>query len=277
MYKAHPSKIPSSAEIGEGVQISPTAIVGENVRLGDGVKLGPYVVIGDRVQIDANSFVGAHCVIGDPGRGFFESPESYEFAETVIGSNAIIRSGSIISEGVKIGTEFQSGSRISIQAGSRIGDNCSIGTQSDVQASVQIGDFSRLHSNVHLTAGAQVGKYVWIMPGVIFTNDNAFPTDYLAEPPIVEHYTAIGAACLIFPGVKLGMHVVVSAGSKVKGEHEAGSFLHGDPAKRVCDIEKFFLRVGGRTVFPYPWPKHVERNYPWKDVPPEKRSLEDYI
>ena len=73
------------------------------------------------------------------------------------------------------------------------------------------------------------------------------------------------------------MHVVVAAGSRVKGNHEDFSFLSGDPARKICDARRFFLEIEGRCHFPYPWPKHISKDYPWKDVPPEERRLEDYL
>ncbi|RME58609.1 MAG: hypothetical protein D6780_06455 [Candidatus Dadabacteria bacterium] len=62
----------------------------------------------------------------------------------------------------------------------------------------------------------------------------------------------------------------MTAGSYVKGEHKDFSLIAGHPAKKVCDCRRFFVRdSNGKVIYPYPWPKHVSRHYPWS-----KKGLE---
>lgn len=261
---------------GQGCEIAPTATFGNNVTLGDRVRVGAHTVVLDNVTVEDDCFLGAQCVVGEPAMAFYQDADAYEARPTVIGRGSIIRSGTIISEDVRLGEEFQSGAAVSIREGARFGRCCSVGTHSDIQPRVEIGNYVRLHSGVHLTACARVGSFVWMMPGCMFTDDNAFPVDPEPQPPQIGAYCVLGARSFFYPGVKLGRHVVVAANSKVKGTHEDFAFLHGDPARRLCDAREFFIDLGDRFFKPYPWPKHVDRNYPWRDVPPDERNLDDY-
>ena len=275
--RANLSNDSSKISMGKGCDVSPSVSWGVNVELGDNVSISPYTVIFDNVKIGDHSFVGANCVIGEPAGSFYEDADHHESVETRIGHGSIIRSGAIIYEDVHVGIQFQSGNKACIREKVRIGDFCSVGTDSDIQADVHIDHYTRIHSSVHLAAGARAGKYVWILPGCTFTNDNLFPAFSHPSPPVIGDYSVIAANCFFYPGVRLGMHVVVAAGSHVKGEHQDFVFLEGNPAKKVCDVRQYFTVIDEDVIFPYPWPNRVDGDYPWKDIPSDKRKLEDYL
>jgi UDP-3-O-[3-hydroxymyristoyl] glucosamine N-acyltransferase len=268
--------VPDDARVGKGCDLAQSVTWGRNVTLGNRVRVGPNTVLLDNVTIEDECVIGPNCVIGEPSMGFYREPEEWEGRPTRIGRQSVIRAGSILSENVQIGEGFQTGPYVSIREDTVIGKFCSIGNYSDIQPDIHIGDYSRLHSNVHLTEGARVGKYVWIMPGCTFTNDNLFPVFTHPQPPEIGDYSVLGASSFYYPGVRLGRHVVVAAGSRVRGTHGDFDFISGDPAKKVCDARKFFVQIEGKFHFPYPWPKHITKNYPWKDVAPEERRLEEY-
>ncbi len=266
------------ANIGERCDIAESAQAGPNVTLGNNVSVGPNTVMLNNVHIEDDCYIGANCVLGEPAGAFYRKKEAeYSPGAVRICRGSILRSGTTVYEGVSIGVEFQGGTGIAIREDARIGDYCSIGTGSDIQFGAKIGDYSRLHSSVHITELADIGKYVWIMPNCVFTSDNLFPINARPAHPKIGPYSLIAANCLIFPGADLGMHVVVAAGSHVKGEHDEFSFIEGRPAERACDCRKYFTHMDGKILFPYPWPRKVERNYPWRDIPAEDRRLEDYL
>lgn len=264
------------ARQGKECYIDPTARFGEDVVLGDRVQVGPNVLILAQSVIGSGVFIGPNCVVAEPPTVFYRNPSAYQPPLTQIGSGTILRSGTSIYAGAQIGLEFQSGNNVCIREDVRIGDFCGIGSNSDIQFEARVGDYTRMHSFVHITEKATIGKYVWIMPRCTFTSDSVMPLN-VSQHPIVRDYCVLGANSFFYPGVELGVHVVVGAGSKVKGVHEAFSFIEGDPAKKVCDCRKYFTKANGKIIFPYPWIKHVDRNYPWKDVPRSERRIEDYI
>ena len=275
-FRWNSSNEKSDASIGSGCDIAPSVSWGRNVQIGNNVRIGANTVLLDNVVIGEGTSIAANCVIGEFSSKFYGNPDTHVGAKTEIGKKCVIRTGTLISENVRIGDEFQTGPYVSIREGCKIGNNCSIGNYSDIQPDVTLGNFTRLHSNVHMTEHAHIGNYVWIMPNCLFTNDNLFPIFTVPQPPTIGDYCVLGAGSFYYPGVKLGRHVVVAAGSKVKGIFGDFDFVTGDPAKRLCDARKFFVQIEGKPHFPYPWPKHITRNYPWKDIPPERRDIENF-
>jgi UDP-3-O-[3-hydroxymyristoyl] glucosamine N-acyltransferase len=268
---------PDDAVVGTGCELAPSVKWGAKVRLGHRVRIAPDVVLAGNVTIGDDCFVGPGCVLGEPAIGYYRDPAGHAGQPTQLGAGSVLRTGTILYEDVAIGEGFQSGPYVCVREKTRIGAHCSVGNQGDVQPDVVLGDYTRLHSGVHVAEGARIGKYVWIMPNCTFTNDNAFPVFCVPEPPVVGPYCVLGTGSLFYPGVRLGMHVVVAAGSRVKGTHGDFAFLQGDPARKVCDARRFFVHLGERAFLPYPWLKHIDRNYPWKDVPADARRLEDYL
>ncbi len=99
------------------------AVVYPNVILGDGVVVEPF------------------CVIGRPPAGVAPGD-----IPTVIGDGAVIRSGTVIYAGNRIGRRFSTGHHAVVREGNEIGDDVSIGTLACVEHHVRIGNGVRLHS-----------------------------------------------------------------------------------------------------------------------------------
>jgi len=99
-----------------------------------------------------------------------------------------------------------------------IGDNVSIGSFVEVGRSSIIGFGSRIGSHTFLPTNSQIGQNVFIGPNVTFTDDR-YPVvnnpAYTAEPPIVDDFASIGAGSVILPGVRIGRHATIGAGSVV--------------------------------------------------------------
>ena len=116
---------------GRNVHISKKARIGRNVKIGDNSAIYDHVEIGD------NSIVCNDTVIGEPLTAYYHD-SGYENPPTVIGSDSLIRSHSIIYAGCTIGRRFSSGHRVTIRENTIMGECCSIGTLSDIQANVLV-------------------------------------------------------------------------------------------------------------------------------------------
>ncbi len=263
-------------DVGEGSTFPPSVSWGRNVKIGANCHLGPNVVLHDNVQLGDHSHVGPNVSLGEPAMGFYKRSD-YQNAPTSIGAGALIRTGTVIGCGCTLGDNFQTGPYVTIRENTRIGKNCSIGNQCDLQYEVEIGDFTRLHSFVTVGSGTRIGPYCWIHPFVVFTNDRLFPTFVVSEPPVVAPFCVIAVHCTVLPATRLGVHVVAGASSEIRGEVPSFSFLKGNPAERVIDARKMVAKKDGKPFLPYPWLRHVDRDYPWKDVPPAERRVEDYV
>lgn len=190
----------------------------------------------ENVKIGVNALIGENVVIGIPPMG-----KKIGELETIIGDNTIIRAGTIIYAGNKIGSNFQSGHLVVIRENNVIGDNVSIGTQSNIEYLVKIGNCVRIHSGVFVPEYSVLEDYCWIGPHVVLTNA-LYPTfegvkENLIGPRICS-YARVGANSTILPGLTIGRNSLVGAGSVVTKDVEENSIVCGNPAKFLKKIQE---------------------------------------
>ena len=240
---------------GEGVRISPSAKLGKNVKIGDNTVIYDNVVIGDDTIICNN------CVIGEPLNAYYSDPDAYENPTTVIGPGSLIRSHSIIYADSLFGEGLQTGHRVTIREKTIMGSHCSVGTMSDIQGHSVFGDYVRLHSNVHIGQKSAIGSFVFIYPYVVLTNDPTPPSNEI-KGPTVGDYSQISTGSVILPGVKIGQHSLVGAGSTVTKDVDDYMLVVGSPAKVLKDVREIKDRTTGEPH--YPWPYRFDRGMPWQ-------------
>lgn len=198
-----------------------SALVYPGVVLGAGATIGPFVVIGEAP--------GGHIDAAD---------------RTVIGSNAIIRSHTVIYAGNTIGDRFQTGHGVLVREANIIGDDVSIGSHSIVEHHVVIADRVRIHSNVFIPEYSVLDEGAWIGPCVVFTNAR-----YPLSPDVKKtlkgpHVCAgakIGANVTLLPGIVIGRNALVGAGAVVVHDVPDGKVVVGNPAHIIKDVTE--LRV----------------------------------
>jgi acetyltransferase-like isoleucine patch superfamily enzyme len=202
----------------------------ENVTLGDG------------------SVVEDFCIVGAPPRGALDG----ELA-TVLGSNAVIRSHTVIYAGNVIGNNFQTGNKVNIRESNRIGDNVSVGTLSVIEHHVEIADNVRIHTQVFIPEYSVLEEGCWIGPNVVFTNAK-YPQapgvkDQL-QGPTIRRGAKIGANVTLLPGVVIGENALVGAGSVVVADVPAGAVVVGNPARIVKHISDLPYASSGAASRP---------------------------
>lgn len=238
------------------VFVSPKAQIGENVRIGDNT------TIYDNVIIENECVISNDCVIGEPTNDYY-SNSNYKNPKCIIKSGALIRSHTIIYAGCELGAGFSCGHRVTIRENTKFGENCRVGTVSDIQGDASFGNFCWLHSNVHIGKGSKIGNFVFIYPYVVFTNDPTPPSN-LCIGPTVGDYSQIAVFSVLLPGIELGKHVLVGAGSVVGKNYEDYSLVLGAPAKRIKDVREIVDRETGEQH--YPWPYNFDRGMPWQEL-----------
>lgn len=246
------------------VFISPSAVIGKNVKIGDHTSVYDNVVIGD------DTIIANDCVIGEPLSDYYTDP-GYTNPPTLIGSHSLIRSHTIIYAGSSVGEYFSCGHRVTIREYSLIGQHCRIGTVSDLQGHLEIGDYCWLHSNVHIGQQSRIGNFVFIYPYVVFTNDPTPPSNICIGPK-VDDFSQIGVSSVLLPGVKIGTHCLVGAGSIVSKDVQDFQLVIGNPAKPVKDVREIRSKETGDPH--YPWPYRFERGMPWANTGFDKWQAE---
>lgn len=116
----------------------------------------------------------------------------------------------------------------------RLGDSVSIGSHTEIGHHSIIGNRTRISQGCFLPAHSLVGDDVFIGPGTIFTDDRypiAGNREYNAQPPRIADFVSIGAGCVILPGVHIGSHSVIGAGSVVTSDVAPSTIVYGEAAR----------------------------------------------
>ena len=134
--------IAKNVQFGENVSIYHNCIIEENVRISVNTYIDSNTTIRNGVTIEEDSFIGANCIIGEYWMDFCLDREPHDHPLTR-GRKALIRSGSIIYAGSRIGENFQTGHQVTIREKAEIGDHVSVGTLSDIQGNCKLGNYVR--------------------------------------------------------------------------------------------------------------------------------------
>ena len=236
--------------------------IASKVNIGKNVKIGDNTIIYDNVFIGDNTIVCNNCVIGEPLNTYYYN-DDYENPMTFIGANSLIRSHTIIYAGNVLGDYFQCGHRVTIRENTKFGEHCSLGTLDDIQGYSEFGNYCRLHSNVHIGQQSKLGNWVFVYPYVVFTNDPT-PPSMIWIGPNVGDFSQIATSSVLLPGVKIGKHCLVGAGSVVSKDIPDFQLAVGAPAKILKDVRDIKDRETGEAH--YPWPYRFDRGMPWQGI-----------
>lgn len=167
--------------------------------------------------------------LGFPSR---ERIDQTEYPGTVIGRNAVLRSGTIIYCDVTIGDDFSTGHNVLIREHTDIGDNVAIGSFSIIEGTCSLGSNIRIQSMVFIPTHTMIGSGVFIGPNAVLTNDRYPPTGKPElKGPVIGDNVTIGANATILPGVRLGKGCAVAAGAIVTKNIPDGVLAVGAPAR----------------------------------------------
>jgi len=239
---------------GANVEIAAT------VRIGDDTTVERDVSLYDGVQIGSHSYIGRGCILGERLRSYYTKPKEYQPPPCVVGHHSILRSGTIIYGDVQIGSHFETGPYVTIREKTRIGHHSRFGNFSDIQGFCAIGNHVLGHSHVTVGQFSTIKDFVWMHPFTILLNDWFPPSSLNLKGPTIGRYSVLAACVVIFPGVRLGEHVVVGAQSAVKMNVRDYQVVTGNPAKEMVDARKLVTTIKGKIVHPYPWMKHKKQN-----------------
>jgi acetyltransferase-like isoleucine patch superfamily enzyme len=137
-----------------------------------------------------------------------------------------------------------------------VGRDCNIGDHSFLEAGVRIGDGVTIKNGVMVWKGVHLAKYVFVGPGVVFTNDlrprsprlpiladrGYSEADWLVET-FVEEGASLGAGSVVLPGVRIGAYAMVGASSLVSRNVPAYRLALGHPARCVGWVDEFGKRL----------------------------------
>lgn len=150
--------------------------------------------------------------------------------------NYYVHPSAVIDEKVDVGTGTKIWINVQIREFAKIGLNCIIGKDSYIDHHVTIGDNTKIQNSVNIFYGVTIEQDVFVGPGVTFTNDlfpRAHDDNWKVTETIVRRGASIGANSTITPGVEIGEHVMIGAGSVVTKSIEPHALVMGNPAKKI--------------------------------------------
>lgn len=255
-------RLGENVRIGVGVVICDYCIIGNNVVIEDNVYLDCAVVVRDNVTICESSTIGSGCILGEYLADFYQARISQNHPLT-IGTNSLIRSGTIIYGDNTLGDYLQTGHRVTIREQSKIGSHVRIGTLSDIQGYCEIQDYVNIHSSVHVGQKSIIKKYAWLFPYVVLTNDPNPPSEALLGVTI-EEFAIVATGTVVLPGRTISTGALVGAGSVVTKDITANIIAVGNPAREKGSTDKIKDSITGNQV--YPWQYVFDRGMPWENV-----------
>ncbi|KPA16996.1 transferase hexapeptide repeat protein, partial [Candidatus Magnetomorum sp. HK-1] len=122
----------------------------------------------------------------------------------------------------------------------------SIGTLSVIEHHTQIGNNVRIHTQAFIPEYTIIENNVWIGPNVVLTNSkypNSLNSKTHLTACLLKHHSIISANCTILPGIKIGEHSLVGAGSVVTKNVLPKTIVAGNPATFINDMDNTVYKV----------------------------------
>jgi acetyltransferase-like isoleucine patch superfamily enzyme len=188
-------------------RISEKAVFHGKVNIGEGTTVEDYVVLGSK-----------------------------EDGELSIGKDSIIRSGTAIYSGVRIGDNFRSGHNVLIRENTEIGNNALVGTNSVLDGDCQIGNNVAIQTGVYVARYTVIEDGVFLGPHCVTTNDKYMEYGRELKGPVIKRNARIGANATIFSGITIGENALVGASAVVNKNVLPGDTVVGNPARSTSDV-----------------------------------------
>lgn len=168
---------------------------------------------------------------------------------TVVGPGARLRSGTVVYQGVRVGSRFETGHHVVVREDTAIGDDVAVWSGTVVDYGCRLGNGVKVHANCYLAQYTVLEDGVFLAPGVVCAND-LYPGDAESAAcmrgPTVKAGARVGVNATLLPYVTIGAGALVGAGAVVTRDVPPGAVVHGSPARvhgSVAELEPIGARL----------------------------------
>ena len=227
--------------LGPNTCIRPGARLEGEIKTGQDVLVDSNAIILGPVNIGDGTYVGSNCVIGHPDvSGMEELRQKHRITskpQTIIGKNCVIRSGTTIYSGVKVGDDTVFGHNVMLREEVVVGSGTKLGTNVVVDGKSSIGSKVSVQTGVYICKYSTVEDSVFLGPCCVFANDKyVYQREFKLVGPIVRRGASVGANAILFPGIVVGEGAVVGSQSLVNGDVPPRTIFAGLPARKIKDV-----------------------------------------
>ena len=148
----------------------------------------------------------------------------------VLGEGALLRSGTVLYAGSRIGRNLETGHGAVIREENEIGDDVSVWSHGTIDYGCRIGDRVKIHVQCYVAQFSVIEADAFLAPGVRFANDK-YPVSRDLKGPVVRRGAVLGVNATLLPGVEIGAGATVGAGAVVTRNVPPGAVVAGNPAR----------------------------------------------
>lgn len=170
-------------------------------------------------------------------------------APLVLGAGAHLRSGTVLYDGSRIGSDLETGHHVVIREDCVLGNGVSIWSNTVIDYDCRIGDDVKIHANCYIAQHTEILDGAFLAPGVTIAND-LYPgqaeSAAMMSGPWIGPGAQLGVNVTVLPFVRIGEGCLVGAGSVVTRDIAPGLVAFGNPARihgRVADLPDIDRRI----------------------------------
>jgi acetyltransferase-like isoleucine patch superfamily enzyme len=153
--------------------------------------------------------------------------------DLVLGPGAMIRSGTVIYAGSRIGKRLETGHHVVIREECEIEDDVSVWSNTVIDYGCRIGDNVKIHANCYVAQYTELGSNAFLAPGVTIAND-LYPgraeSAEVMSGPVIGAGAQLGVNVTVLPYVRIGEAALIGAGAVVTRDIPPGAVAFGNPA-----------------------------------------------
>lgn len=233
-------RIGQGVTMGKNISIGFNTIIMDSSSIGDNAAIGNNCILYPQTIIEKGVTIQDNVILGKQPKSLSTSTfQLHERGKTIIGAGSLICAATIVYAGTTIWKKNILGDNVIVREGCVFGENVKIGKGSIVEFDVQMGNNVAVQTMSLIAEKSVLEDFVFIGPNVSMALDK-----YMArkgnplDPVRIRRGAAIGANCLLLPGVDIGENVLVGAGSIIHKSLEGNFVYMGNPLRKLRAVNE---------------------------------------